>query len=139
MTSDRASVDWTALRRRALEAAAGAYAPYSGLRVGAAGIDDRGRLVTGCNVENASYGLTLCAECGLVSALRAGGGTRLVAVAVCAGDGAPLTPCGRCRQLLYELGGPGLMIDDGPDHPPLTVADLLPGAFGPEDLRRSER
>ncbi len=132
-------IDWSALRRRALEAAAGAYAPYSGLRVGAAGIDDQGRLVTGCNVENASYGLTLCAECGLVSALRAGGGTRLVAVAVCAGDGAPLTPCGRCRQLLHELGGPELVIDDGPDRPPLTAADLLPMAFGPEDLQRSQR
>jgi cytidine deaminase len=139
VTQDGTVIDWGALRRRALEAAAGAYAPYSGLQVGAAGIDDQGRLVTGCNVENASYGLTLCAECGLVSALRAGGGTRLVAVAVCAGDGAPLTPCGRCRQLLHELGGPELVIDDGPDRPPLTVADLLPMAFGPEDLQRSQR
>ena len=139
MTRDRTTVDWSALRRRALKASAGAYAPYSGLRVGAAGIDDQGRLVTGCNVENASYGLTLCAECGLVSALRAGGGARLVAVAVCAGDGAPLAPCGRCRQLLYELGGPELLIDAGPDRPPLTVADLLPLAFGPEDLQRRQR
>ena len=139
MTWDGTAIDWSVLRRRALEAAAGAYAPYSGLKVGAAGIDDQGRLVTGCNVENASYGLTLCAECGLVSALRAGGGTRLMAVSVCAGDGAPLTPCGRCRQLLHELGGPELVIDDGPDRPPLTVADLLPMAFSPEDLQRSQR
>ena len=139
MAKSRTAVDWSALRRDALQAAAGAYSPYSGLRVGAAGIDDQGRVFTGCNVENASYGLTLCAECGLVSALCSAGGTRLVAVSVCAGDGAPLTPCGRCRQLLHELGGPGLMIDDGADRPPLTVADLLPGAFGSGDLTRRER
>lgn len=133
------AIEWGRLRAAAGEAARHGYAPYSRLLVGAAALTADGRLLTACNVENASYGLTLCAECGLVSTLRAGGGTRLLAVAVCAGDGAPLTPCGRCRQLLYELGGPELMIDDGPDRPPLTAADLLPRAFGPEDLNRSER
>ena len=81
------------------------YAPYSGVHVGAAGLTDDGRVVLGCNVENASFGLTLCAECGLVSALHASGGGRLVAVSVVAGDGRPLSPCGRCRQLLFEAGG----------------------------------
>jgi len=109
-----------------------AYAPYSGVLVGAAGLTDDGRVVHGCNVENASYGLGLCAECGLVSDLSATGGGRLVAVAVVAGDGAPLAPCGRCRQLLFEHGGPGLLLD-GEDGP-VTMAALLPGAFGPDDL-----
>jgi cytidine deaminase len=126
------AVDWGALRRAAGEAAGHAYAPYSGLRVGAAGLDGDGRLVTGCNVENASYGLTLCAECGLVSALHAGGGRRLVAVSVVAGDGSPLAPCGRCRQLLFEAGGGGLLVDADPQ--PLVLAQLLPGAFGADDL-----
>src|SRR5579863_530918 len=98
-------IDWPALRTAAADVAARAYAPYSRLRVGAAGLTDDGRLVTGCNVENASYGLTLCAECGLVSALHAGGGGHLVAVSIVAGDGQPLAPCGRCRQLLLEAGG----------------------------------
>ena len=109
--------------------AARAYAPYSGLRVGAAGLCDDGHVVTGCNVENASFGLTLCAECGLVSALVAGGHSRLVAVSVTAGDGRPLAPCGRCRQLLMEHGGPDLLVDGGPAAPPQRLGDLLPGAF----------
>jgi cytidine deaminase len=102
--------------------------------VGAAGLTGRGTVVTGCNVENASFGLTLCAECGLVSALATAGGGPLVAVAVVAGDGAPLAPCGRCRQLLFEHGGAGLLLDDGPGRLPVTLGELLPGAFGPRDL-----
>jgi cytidine deaminase len=102
------------------------------LRVGAAGLTSDGQLVTGCNVENASYGLTLCAECGLVSALHAHGGKSLAAVAVVAGDGQPLTPCGRCRQLLLEHGGPDLLIDT--EQGPVRIIDLLPGAFTGTDL-----
>ncbi len=130
-----AQVDWAALRQAATAAAARAYAPYSGLRVGAAGLVDDGRTVTGCNVENASYGLTLCAECGLVSALHATGGGRLVAVSCVDGQGRPLAPCGRCRQLLLEHGGPDCLVDDDPH--PRAVAELLPGAFVREDLERS--
>ncbi len=131
-----AGVDWGALRAAATAAAAGAYAPYSGLRVGAAGLADDGRTVVGCNVENASYGLTLCAECGLVSALHAAGARRLLAVAVVAGDGAPLTPCGRCRQLLIEHGGPELPIDAGPGSLPVAIGRLLPAAFDADALAR---
>jgi cytidine deaminase len=122
------AVDWAALRTAAAEAAQRAYAPYSNFRVGAAGLTDDGRIVVGCNVENASYGLTLCAECGLVSAVHAGGGGRLVAVAVADLDGRPLSPCGRCRQLLHEVGGSELLVNE------LRIAEWLPGAFGPEDL-----
>ena len=122
------------LRQAADAAATRAYAPYSGLRVGAAGLGDDGRVVTGCNVENASFGLTLCAECGLVSALVASGGGRLVAVSVIAGDGRPLAPCGRCRQLLMEHGGPGLLVDGGAASPPQSLGELLPGAFGRNEL-----
>ncbi len=121
--------DWAALRQAADAVAARAYAPYSGLRVGAAGLSDDGEVVTGCNVENASFGLTLCAECGLVSALVASGRRRLVAVSVTAGDGRPLAPCGRCRQVLMEHGGPGLLLDAGLTSPPQTLGELLPGAF----------
>ena len=125
-------IDWKALRAAATTAASRAYAPYSQLRVGAAGVDAAGLLVTGCNVENASYGLTLCAECGLVSAQRAAGAGPLVAVSVVAGDGAPLVPCGRCRQILLEAGGPGLLLDADPA--PRTLGELLPAAFGTGDL-----
>ncbi len=127
------AVDWLALRSAAIEVAARAYAPYSGLRVGAAGLTASGQVVTGCNVENASYGLTLCAECGLVSALHAehGAGT-LVAVAVVAGDGGPLLPCGRCRQLLLEAGGPHLLV--GTAQGPVELQALLPAAFTAADL-----
>lgn len=154
------SIDWDALRAAAERAAQGAYAPYSRLRVGAAALVDDGRVVAGCNVENASYGLTLCAECGLVSALHASGGGRLVAV-VCVGLGsaggaaggpvAPgegretsggataalaggrlLAPCGRCRQLLREHGGRDLQVlRPGGVR---TLDELLPESFGPEDL-----
>ena len=126
--------DWDLLRRAADAAAAHAYAPYSGLRVGAAGLGEDGTVVSGCNIENASFGLTLCAECGLVSALVGGGHGRLVAVSVTAGDGRPLAPCGRCRQLLMEHGGPGLLVDGGPTVPPQRLAELLPGAFGAADI-----
>ncbi len=126
------SIDWAGLRAAATAVARHAYAPYSRLCVGAAGITDDGSVVTGCNVENASYGLTLCAECGLVSALHATGHERLLAVAVVAGDGGPLLPCGRCRQLLLEAGGPGLLIDT--DTGPQPLSALLPSAFDDADL-----
>ena len=126
------SVDWAALRAAATQVAGHAYAPYSRLRVGAAGLTPGGAVVTGCNVENASFGLTLCAECGLVSALHAAGHDRLAAVSVVAGDGAPLVPCGRCRQLLLEAGGPELLLDA--DGGPRRLGDLLPGAFDPAEL-----
>jgi cytidine deaminase len=125
-------LNWTALRAVATAVAARAYAPYSGLRVGAAGQSLDGTIVTGCNVENASYGLTLCAECGLVSAQHAAGAGPLVAVSVVAADGAPLMPCGRCRQLLLEAGGPGLLVDT--DAGPRRLADLLPAAFSADDI-----
>ncbi len=125
-------IDWPALRSAATAVAAHAYAPYSGLRVGAAGQDAAGTLVTGCNVENASYGLTLCAECGLVSAQHAAAAGRLVAVSVVAADGAPLVPCGRCRQLLLEAGGPGLLLDADPA--PRPLGELLPAAFTAAEL-----
>jgi cytidine deaminase len=128
-------IDWPRLRTAATAVAARAHAPYSGLRVGAAGQDEAGLIVTGCNVENASYGLTLCAECGLVSAQHAAGAGPLVAVSVVAGDGAPLVPCGRCRQLLLEAGGPELLLDAGDaSGGPERLGDLLPAAFSAADL-----
>jgi cytidine deaminase len=127
-------VDWAALREAARTAMAGAYAPYSGYPVGAAGLTDDGRIVTGCNVENASYGLGLCAECGLVSALHGTGGGRLVAVSVVERHGDPVMPCGRCRQLLWEHGGPELLLETARGVRPMR--EVLPDAFGPEDLER---
>ncbi|MEZ0113714.1 cytidine deaminase [Catenulispora sp. EB89] len=127
-------IDWAALRTAAREAMAHAYVPYSKFPVGAAALVEDGRIVSGCNVENASYGLTLCAECGLVSALHASGGGRLVAFACVDGAGAALMPCGRCRQLLFEFGGAALRVDLGPDTAPTTMAELLPRAFGPDNL-----
>jgi len=127
------TIEWDALRAAAVQVAGNAYAPYSRLRVGAAGLTGDGRVVTGCNVENASFGLTLCAECGLVSALHATAPTpTLVAVAVVAGDGDPLLPCGRCRQLLLEAGGPSLLVDTAAG--PVPLESLLPAAFGGADL-----
>jgi cytidine deaminase len=142
MTTDR-DVDWAALRAAAVDVAGRAYAPYSRLRVGAAGLTSDGRVVTGCNVENVSFGLTLCAECGLVSALHATAPAPpaapppepapvLLAVAVVAGDGDPLLPCGRCRQLLLEAGGPSLLVDTAAG--PRPLAELLPAAFDGADL-----
>jgi cytidine deaminase len=145
-------IDWTGLRAAAVGAAMRAYAPYSRLRVGAAGLTADGRVVTGCNVENASFGLTLCAECGLVSALHATSppepaglpepavppepagpsAPALVAVAVVAGDGDALLPCGRCRQLLLEAGGAALLVDTAGG--PVPLGDLLPAAFDGADL-----
>jgi cytidine deaminase len=126
------SVDWDRLRGAAKDASQHAYAPYSGFPVGAAALVEDGRVVTGCNVENASYGLGLCAECGLVSALHGSGGGRLVALACVDGSGSVLMPCGRCRQLLWEHGGGECMVDTPSGILPLS--ELLPQAFGPDDL-----
>jgi cytidine deaminase len=125
-------IDWELLRNEALAAMKKAYVPYSKFPVGVAALVDDGRIVTGCNVENASYGLTLCAECGLVSSLAATGGGRLIAFACVDISGNPLMPCGRCRQLLQEHGGSQLqlMTDEGVK----TLNDLLPWAFGPEEI-----
>jgi cytidine deaminase len=122
------AADWEALFALAIDACQRAYAPYSGYPVGAAGLVDDGRVLAACNVENASYGLTLCAECGLVSELHATGGGRLVAVACVDGAGQPLVPCGRCRQLLHEHGGPELLVNRRP------LGELLPDAFGASHL-----
>lgn len=134
MTPAAAAPDWPALREAARQAMRRAYAPYSRFPVGAAALVDDGRTVVGCNVENASYGLALCAECGVVSALHVTGGGRLVAVACVDADGRPLLPCGRCRQLLWEQGGPDLLVDTVTG--PVPMSELLPRAFGPEDLDR---
>ncbi len=125
-------IDWEALRSAARQVMARAYAPYSRFPVGAAALVDDGRIVVGCNVENASYGVTLCAECGLVSSLHASGGGRLVAFTCCDGTGALLMPCGRCRQLLWEHGGASLLVDT--PQGVLTMDQVLPQAFGPENL-----
>lgn len=130
--TEQVDVDWAGLRAAAREAMANAYAPYSKYPVGAAALVDDGRTVSGCNVENASYGLALCAECGLVSALHATGGGRLVAFACVDGRGETLMPCGRCRQLLYEHGGPDLLVDT--PEGVLTMDRVLPQAFGPHNL-----
>jgi cytidine deaminase len=124
--------DWGALTERAVEAMRLAYAPYSHFPVGAAAVVDDGRVVVGCNVENAAYGVTLCAECGVVSQLHITGGGRLTHFVCVNGDSEVIMPCGRCRQLLFENGGPDLLL--------LTVsgvrtmAQVLPDAFGPADL-----
>lgn len=125
-------VDWESLRALAVDAAAKAYCPYSGLQVGVAAIVDDGRIITGCNVENASYGLGLCAECTLVGQLRLTGGGRLVALACRSGAGDLLMPCGRCRQVIYEFGGRDLMVDTPVG--PRDMTFVLPEAFGPEHL-----
>jgi cytidine deaminase len=124
--------DWEVLRKAAVEAMGHAYAPYSSFPVGAAALVDDGRMVTGCNVENAAYGVGLCAECGLVSQLHLTGGGRLVKFLCVDGAGAVLMPCGRCRQLLFENGGPELLV--------MTISgirrmdEVLPDAFGPDNL-----
>ena len=127
-------IDWPGLREAAIEAMRHAYAPYSDFPVGVAGLVDDGRVVVGCNVENASYGVGLCAECGLVTSLHATGGGRLVAVSCVDATGSPLMPCGRCRQLLYEAGGSECLVEALPR--PLKMSELLPHAFGPEDIER---
>ena len=127
-----ADIDWDALKAAAIDAMGRAYAPYSDFPVGAAARVDDGRTVVGCNVENASYGIGLCAECGLVSQLHLTGGGRLTHAVCVNGSGEVLMPCGRCRQLLWENGGPELLL--------MTVsgvrrmAEVLPDAFGPDDL-----
>lgn len=126
------AVDWEALRAAARSACSRAYAPYSGYPVGAAAVTAEGRVVTGCNVENAAYGVTLCAECGLVSDLVNGGGGRLVGFTCCNGQGEPIMPCGRCRQLLWEHGGAALLVDTPRGIWPM--ADVLPQAFDVADL-----
>lgn len=125
-------MDWDALKAAAVEVMGKAYAPYSNFPVGVAALVDDGRIVVGCNVENASYGVGLCAECGLVSNLHATGGGRLVAVYCVDGHGNPLMPCGRCRQLLFEHGGPNLEIwmPGGVK----KMSEILPEAFGPDEL-----
>ncbi|MDQ3661626.1 MAG: cytidine deaminase [Actinomycetota bacterium] len=125
-------IDWGALRAAAIEASGRAYAPYSHFPVGASGLVDDGRILSACNVENASYGLGLCAECGLVSALHSSGGGRLVAVVCVDGREELLMPCGRCRQLLLEAGGEDLLVysADGP----LRLGALLPRSFSSADL-----
>jgi cytidine deaminase len=129
-------IDWAALRTAAIEASTHAYAPYSGFRVGAAGLSEDGRIVTGCNVENASYAVGLCAENGMVSDHVRTGGGRLVAVCTVVSTDKvtahPVMPCGKCRQILFEHGGPDLLIDG--DGEVRTLGSILPHAFGPTDL-----
>lgn len=128
--------NWEELHKAAIAISKNAYVPYSKFPVGVAGLVADGRIVVGCNVENASYGLGLCAECGMVSSLSATGGGRLVAVLCVDGRGDYLAPCGRCRQLLFEHGGPELLLMtvDGAR----KMSEMLPWAFGPEDLDRNE-
>ena len=128
--------DWAILRQAAHDIMTKAYAPYSNYSVGAAALVDDGRIVVGCNVENVSYGLGLCAECAVACALHSGGGGRLLALTCVDGSGRLLMPCGRCRQVLLEHGGPDMLIA----HPsgPRPLGDLLPDAFGPDDLAREQ-
>ncbi len=126
------SVSWSALHDAAIEVSRRAYAPYSRFPVGAAALVDDGRVVVGCNVENAAYGVTLCAECGLVSALVAGGGGRLTHFVCVNGAGEVIMPCGRCRQLLWEHGGPELLVQT--PEGVLAMTEVLPQAFGADDL-----
>lgn len=133
MTSTYAGeINWDELRTHAIQAMQTAYAPYSKFPVGVAALVDDGRIVTGCNVENASYGIGLCAECGLVSSLIRSGGGRLIAVACVDAHGDALMPCGRCRQLLWEHGGTECLLASVSGIKPLS--EILPDAFGPDDL-----
>lgn len=125
-------INFAALRKLAVAQLALSYSPYSSFPVGAAGLVDDGRMVVGTNIENASYGLTLCAECSLISDLVRTGGGRLLAVSTVQADETPVAPCGRCRQLLFEHGGTNLLVDWNPA--PLRLSTLLPEAFGPDDL-----
>ena len=134
MTNHNDTIDWNRLHAEAVQASKRGYAPYSQFLVGAAAIVDDGRIVTGCNVENASYGMGLCAECGVVSDLHRGGGGRLIATVAVSPAGLKLMPCGRCRQILIEAGGPELLIDT--ETGPRLLGDLLPDAFTSADLNR---
>ena len=125
-------IDWALLRAAAVEAMRHAYAPYSDFPVGAAGLVDDGRIVVGCNVENASYGVGLCAECALVGDLHMSGGGQLVAFVCVNNDGQTIMPCGRCRQLLYEHAMPGMLLETVSGI--RTIDEVLPDAFGPRDL-----
>lgn len=127
-----AMIDWEELRAAAREITRNAYVPYSNYPVGAAALTDSGKIIVGCNVENAGYGVTLCAECAIVSALITGGGGRLVAFTCCNRDGDVIMPCGRCRQLLWEHGGADLLVETVSGIKPMS--QVLPDAFGPEDL-----
>jgi cytidine deaminase len=126
------SFDWEALRGEAVAVSRRAYAPYSHYPVGAAATADDGRVLVGCNVENAAYGVVLCAECGVVSSLHATGGGRLTHVVCVNGAGDVIMPCGRCRQLLWESGGPDLLVMTTKGV--RRMAEVLPDAFGPDDL-----
>ena len=128
-----AAIDWDTLHNKAKEIMSKAYAPYSKFPVGVAGLVNDGRIVSGCNVENASYGVTLCAECGMISDLIASGGGRLIAVLCVDGAGNYLSPCGRCRQLLFEHGGKEMLLMTPEGAVPMS--EILPWAFGPEDLK----
>ncbi|WP_127472880.1 cytidine deaminase [Microbacterium sulfonylureivorans] len=130
-------IDWDELRAAATDAMRRAYAPYSRYKVGAAALVTDGRIVTGCNVENASYGVTLCAECGLVSELAITGGGNLVAFVCVNGEGHTIMPCGRCRQLLYEFAIPGMLLETVSGI--RTIDEVLPDAFGPRDLEEAAR
>jgi cytidine deaminase len=130
-------IDWDELRAAAAEAMQRAYAPYSRYRVGAAALVSDGRIVQGCNVENASYGVTLGAECGLVSELHMSGGGQLVAFVCVNNDGETIMPCGRCRQLLYEHALPGMLLETVSGI--RTIDEVLPDAFGPRDLEEAAR
>jgi cytidine deaminase len=130
--SEPASIDWSALKTAAVEAMKRAYAPYSDFPVGAAALVDDGRIVSGCNVENASYGVGLCAECSLVSNLAMTGGGKLVAFTCVDGNEEVLMPCGRCRQLLYEHSAPGMVLETVSGMK--TIDQVLPDAFGPRQL-----
>ena len=136
MTAPDSEFDWEGLRAEAVAAMRRAYAPYSHFPVGAAAVVDDGRVLTGCNVENAAYGVTLCAECGVVSQLHITGGGRLTHFVCVDADGSVIMPCGRCRQLLWENGGAGLQVWTVSGVKPMT--EVLPDAFGPEDLRKIE-
>lgn len=132
MSSENTAVDWASLRSAATAAMAHAYVPYSTFPVGAAALVDDGRIISGCNVENASYGLTLCAECSLVSQLHATGGGKLVAFTCVDGNGEILMPCGRCRQLLFEHSLEGMVLETVSGFK--TIDEVLPDAFGPRQL-----
>ena len=126
-------INWENLRIKAKEVANRAYAPYSNFPVGAAGLTDSGEIVTGCNVENASIGLTICAECGMISELHKMNAGKLIAAVASNPEGEALAPCGRCRQLLIEAGGKELIVD-GPGGPK-SIVDLLVDPFTVDDLK----
>lgn len=127
-------IDFDCLLAEARRMTTLAYVPYSGYPVGAAALTDDGRTVSGCNVENAGYGVTLCAECGLVSELAKTGGGQLVAFVCVNALGEVIMPCGRCRQLLHEHAAPELMIRTPEGDLPWEA--VLPQGFGPRDLQR---